>query len=294
MAYRSSPIKRKRRTKAEVEAIRQAMLELVEQYQPMTVRQIFYQLVSRGVIDKLEREYKGTVVRLLTDMRLSQEMPYGWISDNTRWMRKPRTHDSIEAALEATVRTYRRDLWQEQDDYIEVWLEKEALAGVLWEETAKWDVPLMVTRGYPSLSFLHAAAQCVGYQDKRTYLYYFGDLDPSGLDISRNVAERLQELAPWAEIYFERVAVTREQVSLWTLPTRPTKKSDSRAKSFRGNSVELDAVEPDELRSLAQDCITRHIKPDRWERMRIVEEAERASALVFIQSRTELRRQGND
>jgi hypothetical protein len=196
------------------------------------VRQVFYRLVSGGVIEKTESEYKQTVCRLLTDMRLSGYLSYHWIADNTRWMRKPETYDSVEEMLQLTATTYRRAVWRNQPVYVEVWLEKDALAGVLLEETASWDVPLMVTRGYASLSYLFEAAQAIKAQDKPVHLYYLGDYDPSGVDISRQVERRLREFAPDAEIHFERVAVTPEQIQTLQLPTRPTKRTDSRAKAF--------------------------------------------------------------
>src|SRR4051812_3296756 len=97
-AYGASPIKRPRprRTAADMEVIRDAINDTVESQQPMTVRQVFYRLVSAGVIAKSEAEYKGTVCRLLADMRREGEIPYDWIADATRWMRKPTTYGSVE------------------------------------------------------------------------------------------------------------------------------------------------------------------------------------------------------
>src|SRR5262249_28290646 len=118
----------KRRTKAQIDAIRQAIYEALERDNPMTVRQVFYRLVSKGVIGKTEAEYKSTVVRLLTAMRKERDIPFGWIADNTRWMRKPRTYSSLDQALRRTAEAYRRSLWDNQDVYVEVWLEKDALA----------------------------------------------------------------------------------------------------------------------------------------------------------------------
>ncbi len=151
---RPSPIKRSRRTKAEIETVRNGLYEILSEQHPATVRGAFYQAVSRGLVGKTEAEYKTTVGRLLTEMRRAGELPYGWLADNSRWMRKPRTYESLEDMLELTAQTYRRALWGTQDAYVEVWLEKDALAGVIYEVTAEWDVPLMVTRGYPSLTFL--------------------------------------------------------------------------------------------------------------------------------------------
>jgi hypothetical protein len=225
----------------------------------MTVRQLFYRLVSQGVIAKTEAEYKQTVIRLTGQMRLAGRIPFGWIADNTRWMRKPRTHSSLEEALEHTARTYRRSVWDDQDAYVEIWLEKDALAGVLCGVTEKWDVPLMVTRGFASLSFLYEAADAIEAEGKPAFLYYFGDHDPSGLDIPRAVEARLREFAPEADISFERVAVTPEQIEELELETRPTKKTDSRSKNFVGESVEVDAIEPRRLKQICRECIEQHI-----------------------------------
>src|SRR6185295_6764294 len=159
---------------------------------------------------KTEAQYKNTICRLLGLMRRERVIPFGRIADNTQWMRKPRTYSTFESALERTAETYRRALWDNQADYVEVWLEKDALAGVLYEETESWDVPLMVTRGYPSISYLYEAAESIAAEQKPAYLYYFGDYDPSGIDITRAVESGIREFAPEAEIYFERLAVTTE------------------------------------------------------------------------------------
>src|SRR5262249_2856588 len=202
-------------------------------------------------------------------------IPFGWVADNTRWMRKPRTHSSPEMALQRTAEAYRRSLWDNQELYVEVWLEKDALAGVLYPVTGQWDVPLMVTRGYPSLSFLYGAAEAIAAVGKPAHLYYFGDYDPSGLDITRAVEKGVREFAPEADIHFERVAVTPEQIKEWDLPTRPTKQTDSRAKRFEGESVEVDAIEPRQLRELVEQCITQHVDQRAYEVLRAAEAAER-------------------
>lgn len=249
----------------------------------MTVRQVFYQLVSLGVVAKTEAEYKGTVSRLLSKMRRRHTLPYDWIADNTRWMRKPNSYGSLQDMLERSHEFYRRELWANQDDYVEIWLEKDALSGVLYEVTEQWDVPLMVTRGYPSLSFLHSAAEQIADQGKPTSIYYFGDHDPSGKDIPRVVEEGLNELVDGeVKIRFEVVAVTEEQIESMGLPTRPTKKSDSRSKKFKGESVEADAIPADELRSLARKCIVQHIDEFALEQMRIVEAAEKDTLRQLI------------
>ena len=281
---RSRPIRRRRRSQDEIAAVRQAIYDTIATDPPMTVRQVFYQLVSRGVIAKNEAEYKNTVVRLLGLMRREHEIPFGWIADSTRWMRKPNTFSSMESLLQSTARTYRRSVWDDQDAYVEIWLEKEALAGVLYKETEIWDVPLMVTRGYPSLSFIHGAAEAIEYEDKPVFLYYFGDHDPSGVDIPRKVEADLREFAPDTEIHFECVAVTPEQIVALDLPTRPTKKTDSRSRNFEGESVEVDAIPPADLRQLVHDCIEQHIDPHALAETKRIEELEKESLREFAQN----------
>lgn len=284
--YGASPTKRsKRRTKAEIEAIREAIFGIVADHRPMTVRQVFYQLVSRGIIKKTEGEYKRTVGRLLTEMRRDGNLPYDWIADNTRWMRKPSTFSSVEEMLHRSRETYRRAVWDNQDAYVEVWLEKEALAGVLVDVTAEWDVPLMVTRGYPSLSYMHSAAEMIEAQEKPTYLYYFGDHDPSGVDIPRHVESSIRDIAgDDIDLNFQRVAVLPEQIEEYDLQTRPTKRSDSRSKSFKGESVEVDAIAPDTLREICEGCIKQHIDEDAYQRMLVVEDCERETLATVVEN----------
>lgn len=276
--YESRLIKpRTRRTNAEIEALKAEIISVVAGLRPMTIRQLFYQLVSRGTIAKTENEYKNTVVRLASDLRREKRLPYNWIADNTRWQRKPDTHSSLETMLQESADFYRRSLWNEQNSYVEIWLEKDALSGVLYQVTSRWDVPLMVTRGYASLSFLAASAEAIEAQGKPAFLYYFGDHDPSGVDIPRQVEKTLRALAPSAEIYFERVAVNRDQIVDLKLPTRPTKSTDSRAKSFEGESVEVDAISPDELRNMCEQRIAQHVNPNILERTFRIEKLERES-----------------
>jgi hypothetical protein len=241
----------------------------------VTVRQVFYQLVTGGAIPKTEASYKNIVVRLLGIMRRQGELPFSWIADNTRWMRKPRTYSSLEQALDDTLATYRRALWDQQDSYVEIWLEKDALAGVLYDVTEEWDVPLMVTRGYPSLSYLHTAAEALSEEDRPCFIYYFGDHDPSGVHIPRKIETDLRTFAPAAELHFERLAVTAEQITEWNLPTRPTKRTDSRSRGFLGESVEVDAIPPARLRELCRRCIERHIDQGALDRTQRIEQAER-------------------
>jgi hypothetical protein len=274
--YVPKSIKRLRRTKATIAGIRTAIIDILTEDNPQTVRQVFYALTVRGKIVKDEAEYHRTVVRLLGELREAGTIPFEWIADNTRWQRKPTTFVGLEACLDNTSKFYRRDLWAAMPVYVEVWCEKDALAGVLMEETETYDVPLMVARGYSSLSFLHSAALAIKAKGKPAHIYHFGDLDPSGVDAARDIEAKLRRYAPEAEIHFERPAVTREQVEEWNLPTRPTKMTDSRAKKFGSTtSVELDAIPARKLRELVRERIERHVDQQQLALLRVAEESER-------------------
>jgi hypothetical protein len=274
--YVASDIKRFRRTKAAITDIKKAIVEILSDDNPQTVRQVFYALTVRGVIKKEEVEYQRTVVRLLTEMREAEEIAFEWITDNTRLMRKPPSFTSLDRALTATSKFYRRDLWASMPVYVEVWCEKDALSGVLVQETEVYDVPLMTARGYSSISFLYSAAKAIEAQEKPAYIFHFGDLDPSGVDAARDIETKLRRYAPDAEIHFERPAVTREQVERWNLPTRPTKMTDTRAKKFGSStSVELDAIPAAKLREIARECIERHVDQRQLAMLRAAEESER-------------------
>jgi hypothetical protein len=268
--------KRHRRTKAAIGGIRGGIKSILEKNNPQTARQLFYAATVAGLIAKNEKEYQRTVIRLLVEMRERGEIPFEWIADNTRWQRKPSSFTGIEACLNSTARFYRRDLWAAMPAYVEVWCEKDALAGVLMEETEIYDVPLMVARGYSSLSFLHNAAMAIKARGKPAYIFHFGDLDPSGVDAARDIEAKLRRYAPGAEIHFKRPAVTRAQVEEWNLPTRPTKIKDPRAKKFANTtSVELDAIPADKLRALVRECIERHVDQHQLQILRTAEESER-------------------
>jgi hypothetical protein len=269
--------KRFRRTKAAIGSIRDQIKTILEESNPQTVRQVFYALTVRGAVAKVEGEYQKTVCRLLVEMRERGQIPFDWIADNTRWMRKPSSFTGIKACLNATAEQYRRNLWASMPVYVEVWCEKDALAGVLMEETKVYDVPLMVAKGYSSISFLHSAAKAIEAKGKPAYIYHFGDLDSSGRDAARDIEAKLRRYAPGAEIHFECPAVTPEQVERWNLPTRPTKQTDTRAKKFgSATSVELDAIPADKLRALVREVIERHVDQEQLKILKVAEESERA------------------
>src|SRR4051794_13062993 len=143
---------RRRRSQEQIEDLSSALVEVVGADAPMTVRQVFYQLVGRGMVEKTENGYHNTVVRLLSRMRLEGRIPWSWITDGTRWLHKSVRYGSVEEALETTRQHYRRDYWRELDDYVEVWLEKGAPAGVLYRGTPRRGGPLLVAGGVATLA----------------------------------------------------------------------------------------------------------------------------------------------
>ena len=239
---------------------------------PMTVRQVFYQLEVRGCVEKSENGYRQAAKQLVA-MRKEGVLPYNFIADETRYVHKPDTYQNLQAYLNLSTQTYRRALWLNQPVSVEIWIEKRALIGVVSDVTAEYDVPLYPCGGYPSLSFISGAAEFIKASLKPVYIYYFGDHDPTGKDIPRSIQETLSDLG--AEFHFELVAVTEDQISSWDLPTRPTKKTDSRSRGFLGESVELDAIPPQTLKDLVRSCIERHVDHGLLERTRAAEQMER-------------------
>ena len=275
VSYETSRIKRRRATRAEMNARLEALVAIVAEHRPCTVRQAFYQATVRGVVAKDERGY-DKVQRALVTLRRSERIPYSSVTDHTRWRRSPVTFGSVAEALDHTARTYRQAMWREVPVYVEVWCEKDALAGVLAPITSLYDITLMVSRGYSSLSFLYAAAEHIQAIDKPTIIFHFGDWDPSGQNAAQKVADGLREFAPDSLIQFRRLAVRAEQISAWRLPTRPTKASDSRTKRWTGGaSVELEAIAAPLLRLLLKREIEA-LLPERWlETVQVIEESER-------------------
>lgn len=281
--YKASHIKRRRSTKTEVQARRSALFDIVAEMRPMTVRQAFYQATVHGIIEKTEAGYTKVQTDVVK-MRRAGEVPYDWLADNTRWQRKPTTFDSVEDALKETARLYRKALWTDAKAYVEIWLEKDALAGVILPVTAQYDVPLMVARGHASLSFLHSAAEYINELDVPTFIYHLGDFDPSGVNAGEKIEETLRELAPDAEIDFERIAVSPQQIARWNLPMRPTKQTDTRSKDFGAISVELDAIKPGHLRALVERAIQRHLPPQQFEVLKAADESEREQLARFVKN----------
>ena len=253
--------RRRRRTKAEMDTIRQAILTIANGGNGMTVRHLFYRLVSAGVVEKTEAEYDGTVARLAVELRRSGDIPYGQIIDGSRLYTAPTTYNGIKDAIRDTASSYRRSYWRTADRQLEVWCEKDAIRALIEDTTWDLAVPLMVTRGFASESIVQSLAEDTKRSGKPRVILSLNDYDPSGSIMLTDIIQRAQHYAPDAHFHCEQVALTREQVTDYNLPTRPTKtENNSHARHFvDAESVELDALEPDDLREMLRDAIEAHI-----------------------------------
>jgi len=223
--------------------------EVLRETHPMTVRQVYYQLVSRQVIENNRGQYQA-VSNLLRDARKDGAIPWDWIEDRTRRPRPVTMWDDLADFVETVRRAYRRDVWAAQPGYLEVWLEKDALSGIFEDVLRRYGVTLNVGKGYDGWDSIHNAAERYGDGDGVTVLY-FGDFDPSGEDMVRSLIERLAFFDCNPEIV--KCALTRDDVRRYNLPPDFTKKTDTRRAAFVAKhgdlSVELDALPVAVLRS---------------------------------------------
>ena len=234
--------------------------EVLAECHPMTVRQTYYQLVSRQVIENNRSEYMA-VSRLLVEMRQSGEVPWEWIEDRTRRPRTVSMWDSLRDFGETAVRSYRLDVWKHQDALVEVWLEKDALSGIFEEVLRPYGVTLNVGRGYDGWSSIHAAAERYLEWGGDVIVPYFGDFDPSGEDMLRSLQERLAYFETSPQI--EKVAITKQDIIDHELPPDVTKAADTRRATFVAkwgdNAVELDALPVQVLRERIKKAVERHM-----------------------------------
>src|SRR5215210_3240585 len=278
--YGASTIKRSRRSRSEIEALDAALVEIVEQFNPATVRQVFYQAVNRRLVPKSETKGYRVVQRRLVSLRESGEVPYGYIVDGTRYVHGHQRYNDLDEFTNYAAGLYRKDYWATSDVNVEVWLEKDALKGVLIPTVVnECGLGLHVTRGFASITYLQEAAEDIEMDERPTYVYVLTDFDPSGVSIAEKVEEELTSRASFSDITVKRLAVDREQIERWNLPTRPTKSTDTRASKFRRihgtDSVELDAIPPDQLRQLVKNAIDSHMEPWRLKQFQMVEREER-------------------
>jgi len=257
---------------AKAQAIRESVVDLQDEYNVMTVRQAFYALTVRGVVEKTEAGYRQ-VQRQILLMRREGILPWKFIADGTRWVHAPETWNSSDDALREIARTYRRNLWRSQKARLEFWLEKDALASIVSEITYAWGVRLMVSRGQSSETYCYNAAQeaqtAWDQAGVETFLYALYDSDKSGRIAAEKIEEKLQIYSGDAPITFGLLAVTDHQIGLWNLPTRPAKEKGE------PDAVELDAIPPDKLQALVDQVVRHHVDADAWSKEQVAEESER-------------------
>jgi hypothetical protein len=243
----------------------------------ITIRHLFYRLVGLNVIQKTEQAYK-LLCGHLAKWRRSGAIEWSAFADNTRWHIQHETFDGIEDALRNTAQTYRRNLWSTQPYFVEVWVEKDAIASIVSRAANSFGVPVFVARGFASLSSLYSAANTFRQAveaGKQVVIYHLGDYDPSGVAAGESMLRAFRDDFN-VEVEFIRAAVTQEQIQRLALPTRPVKTSDGRAAKWTGGEcVELDSMPPAEIRALVEQSITRHIDTRQWEMLKQTEAGER-------------------
>ena len=244
------------------------LVDLAREHHPATVRNVYYRAVVAGIVTKDQRGY-DKVQRSLLQLRRDGRIPYAWIVDNTRWMRKPQSWGSIEEALEHTANTYRRDLWRDTDQRVEVWCESDSIAGVLWDVTASWGVALMPVRGFSSASFTYSAATEANRDGRPLTILYVGDHDPAGLQIDAALQRGLLDHLE-VELDFQRVAVTWDQVLDLDLPGTTPKRSYGFPLA-----VEAEAMPPQLLRDLLHGHLEGLVDQHRVHALEAAEESER-------------------
>jgi len=262
------------------------LIGYAQKHGPVTVRQLFYAATVAGIagIDKTEAGYNKVQVQAL-DLRRAGRLPYNTISDATRYMRKPKTHDSWENALQDTARFYRKNLWADSLERVEIWLEKSALAGVLWPVTSEYDVPLMPTGGYTSETFAYGAVDNMREAGKRLVIYSLYDFDRSGRDAALSLQEKVERFGAEfnVPVLFNHLGLTHGQVIDLNLPTRPAKRATVADQRWPYEfAAELDAIPPDMIRAMVRSAIENHLSAWRLEQLKLVETEERATLMKFI------------
>lgn len=242
--------------------------EYTRQGYRLTLRQLYYQLVSKDIISNNLTEY-AKLSKLLVQGRMAGVVDWNAIEDRTRKPYIPYSVDDIPDAIDDTIEQYRLDRMKDQPVYIEVWVEKDALSGVLRRITEKFHVNLVVNKGYGSATALYDASKRIRramIDDKVCHILYLGDHDPSGMDMVRDINARLEEFG--AEVEVHRIALTKEQIKKYNPPPNPAKFKDPRSKAyiaeFGNKSWEVDALNPKTLNALVTSEIENLIDIDKF------------------------------
>ncbi len=272
-AYGASPTKRTRRTNVEIAELDEAIISWVDENAPVSGRGTFYGCSTRGVVPKSEAGYKAVLRRLLV-LRRDGRVDYEDVTDGTRWISKPTTYDGWQDAIEDAARSYRRALWSRSPVAVNIFSEKDAISGVILPITDRWDVALGVLRGYSSETFAYGVAATLDPR-RHNVLAQLGDHDPSGVGAWADFSRKVAEFKPAISTEFVRLAVTPGQIDEFDLPTRPTKRSDTRSRGWIGGSVEVDAIPASTIRTLVDDFISSYVDEHELEVLRNTELEER-------------------
>lgn len=246
----------------------------------LTLRQLYYQFVARGLLPNKQAEYKrlGTIVN---DGRLVGLIDWGHLEDRTRFIRDLPHWSNPADIIHNAALGYREHKWDRQLLRPEVWIEKDALVGVIEAICENNDVPYFSCRGYTSQSEMWGAAQrLLRYMDKgqTPIILHLGDHDPSGMDMTRDIIDRLTLFTGGVEV--RRLALNRDQIEQYNPPPNPAKTTDARYIGYTRihgtDSWELDALEPSVLAALIQDAIDDLREADQWTEAVIEEEAQKA------------------
>lgn len=248
-----------------IDKVNSIVAEYEAQGYELTLRQVYYQLVARGFIPNNERSYKN-LGNLINDGRLAGLIDWYAIVDRTRNLRGNSHWDRPEDVIDSARYSYMLDRWENQPNYVEVWVEKDALIGIVSQICRELDVPHFSCRGYTSQSEMWSAAQQFirqDYRESRTIIH-LGDHDPSGIDMTRDIQERMDMFG--ADVFVKRVALTMEQIETFCPPPNPTKLSDARAsgyiREYGHECWELDALEPKVITSLIRNEVTALLDTD--------------------------------
>lgn len=265
----------------------------------LTVRQLYYQLVARDYIPNNEKSYKS-ICNLVNDGRLAGLIDWNMIEDRTRSFIKRSAWDSPSSLLDACARQFHMSMWETQPCRVFVIVEKEALVGVLERVCNTHDVPLLAARGYPSASVIRGFAEedllPALAEEKECAILHFGDHDPSGIDMTRDLKERLHMFCGYSHNSFQlvRMALNMDQINELKPPPNPAKMTDSRFGDYRrrfGNqSWELDALPPSYLEQLAETKIRTFIEWEEWnKRKELIAEGKELilDASAFMQDRNQ-------
>jgi hypothetical protein len=245
----------------------------------LTLRQLYYQFVSRAWIANKDTEYKR-LGQIINDARLAGLLDWGYIVDRTRNLRALAHWDTPGSVLDSAAWGYRTDRWASQPYRVEVWIEKDALIGVISGACQRLDVPYFSCRGYTSQSELWGAAQrLIRHRDRGQdpVVIHLGDHDPSGIDMTRDITDRLALFGAKATV--RRIALNMDQVRVYQPPPNPAKLTDARASGYiarhGAQSWELDALDPATLDALIETTILHYRDDALWDRDTAAMQADR-------------------